>query len=136
MNTTAEIERILAAGSFAVIGASRDPEKYGYLVYQTLKVAGKTVYAVNPNTDRIDNDPCYASLSDLPHVPEVAVMVVPPAVTESAVALCAKLGISQIWMQPGAESITTIRLCQQHQMGVVAGGPCIMVMLKTHTLKQ
>ena len=34
---------------FAVVGASRDPQKYGYQVYKDLKGAGYKVYPVNPN---------------------------------------------------------------------------------------
>ena len=43
-----DISRMLAATTFAVVGASHRPEKYGYMVYQSLKAAGKTAYAVNP----------------------------------------------------------------------------------------
>ena len=38
---------------FAVVGASRNPKKYGYQVYKDLKEAGYTVYPVNPNADEI-----------------------------------------------------------------------------------
>ena len=68
-----------------------------------LKAAGKTAYAVNPRAAAVDGDKSYPSLADLPAVPDVAVMVVPPAVTEAAVAECARLGIPNVWMQPGAE---------------------------------
>ena len=36
---------------FAVVGASRDPEKYGHQVYRDLLNAGYRVYCVNPNAD-------------------------------------------------------------------------------------
>ena len=39
-------------------------------------------------------------------------MVVPPAVTEAAVAECVRLGIKQIWMQPGAESEAAVAACR------------------------
>ena len=64
--------------------------------------------------------------------PDVAVMVVPPAVTEAAVAECARLGIPNVWMQPGAESEAAVAACHQHGIAVVSGGPCLMVGL-THT---
>jgi len=37
---------------FAVVGASRDPGKYGYKVYDDLKNAGYQVYPVNPNVKK------------------------------------------------------------------------------------
>ena len=122
---------MLAAETFAVVGASRDPDKYGFLVYRSLKAAGKTAYPVNPKAAEVDGDRCYASLSDLPNRPEVAVMVVPPSVTEAAVAECARLGIAQVWMQPGAESAAAIAACRENGIRVVAGGPCLMVLLRT-----
>lgn len=126
-----EISAMLAAKTFAVVGASRRPEKYGFLVYRALKDAGKTTYAVNARADTVDGDPCCEALDALPQVPEVAVMVVPPPATEAAVADCARLGIAQVWMQPGAESEDAVRACHAANITVVSGGPCIMVGLRT-----
>ena len=128
---TPEMQAMLAANTFAVVGASRDPDKYGFLVYRSLKAAGKAAVPVNPRADEVDGDRCYPSLSDLPQRPEVAVMVVPPSVTEAAVAECARLGITQIWMQPGAESEAAISACHDSGIQIIAGGPCIMVLLRT-----
>lgn len=100
---TDAISIMLNARTYAVVGASRSPQKFGYLVYRSLQAAGKTVYAVNPNTVEVNGDRCFASLTDLPSVPDVAVMVVPPAVTEAAVAECAQRGVRNVWMQPGAD---------------------------------
>ncbi|MDQ2687313.1 MAG: CoA-binding protein [Armatimonadota bacterium] len=125
------ISTILNAETYAVVGASRSPQKYGYLVYRSLKAAGKTAYAVNPNTTEVEGDRCYASLTNLPSVPDVAVMVVPPAVTEAAIAECAHLGIQNVWMQPGAESPAAVDACRAAGITVVSGGPCIMVGLRT-----
>lgn len=128
---TPEMQTMLAAATYAVVGASRNQEKYGYLVYRSLKAAGKTAFAVNPQATEVDGDPCWPALSVLPQAPEVAVMVVPPAVTEAAVSECARLGITQIWMQLGSESAQAIALCRENNIAVIAGGPCIMVMLRT-----
>lgn len=133
---TPEMQAMLAADLFAVVGASRDPDKYGFLVYRALKAAGKTAVPVNPKANDVDGDHCYPSLSDLPQRPEVAVMVVPPPVTEAAVAECARLGITQVWMQPGAESEAAIAACHGNGIQVVAGGPCIMVLLRTAKFQQ
>lgn len=132
MNT--DISAMLSAQTYAVVGASRRPHKYGHLVYQSLKAAGKTAYAVNPRTDDVEGDRCYQSLADLPTVPDVAVMVVPPAVTEAAVAECARRGITNVWMQPGAESPTAVQACHDAGIAVVSGGPCLMVGLRTQGL--
>lgn len=133
---TPEMQAMLAANSFAVVGASRDPDKYGFLVYRSLKSAGKAAHPVNPKATEVDGDLCYPSLSDLRQRPEVAVMVVPPSVTEAAVAECARLGIPQIWMQPGAESAAAVAACRENGIQVVFGGPCLMVLLRTAKFQQ
>ena len=56
---------------FAVVGASRDPKKYGHQVYKDLRKAGYHVYPVNPNADEILGDRCYPSIEDLPVKPDV-----------------------------------------------------------------
>jgi predicted CoA-binding protein len=128
---TQEIEMMLGAQTYAVVGASRRPDKYGFLVYRSLKAAGKTAYAVNPRAEMVDGDLCYSTVTDLPVIPEVAVMIVPPVVTEAAVAECIRIGIRGVWMQPGAESAPAVAACRTAGMMVVSGGPCLMVLLRT-----
>ncbi len=88
----------------AVVGVSRNKEKYGYRVYKALKNAGYRVYPINPNADYIDNDKCFPSLSSLPVKVDVVVTVVPPKVTQKVVEEMARLGLKKLWMQPGSES--------------------------------
>ncbi|RLF82648.1 CoA-binding protein [Thermococci archaeon] len=111
---------------FAVVGASRDPKKYGHQVYKDLRKAGYRVYPVNPNADEILGDRCYPSIEDLPVKPDVVDIVVPPKITERVVKTCRKLGIRKIWMQPGSESEAAIKFCEENGMDVVHG-VCVMV---------
>jgi hypothetical protein len=83
---------------FAVVGASRDPRKYGYQVYKDLRNAGYKVYPVNPNAEEILGDKCYSSLENLPTKPDVVDIVVPPEVAEETVKICKRLGITKVWM--------------------------------------
>ncbi len=111
---------------FSVVGASRDPRKYGYQVYKDLKEAGYEVYPINPNAEKVLGDKCYPDLGDLPIKPDVVDVVVPPKVTEEIVKACKRLGITKIWMQPGSESETAIKFCDENDMDVVHG-VCVMV---------
>jgi len=110
----------------AVVGASRNPEKYGHKVYKDLKEAGYKVYPVNPNASEILGDRCYPSLRSLPERPDVVTVVVPPRVTEEVVKTCQDLGISKVWMQPGSESDRAIQFCRDAGIKVVHG-VCIIV---------
>ena len=111
---------------FAVVGASRNPNKYGYRVYKDLKEAGYEVYPVNPNTDKILGERCYPGLGDLPTKPDVVDVVVPPKVTEEIVKACKRLGITKVWIQPGSESETAIKFCDDNSIDVVHG-VCVMI---------
>ena len=115
---------------FAVVGASRDPRKYGHQIYRDLRTAGYTVYAVNPNADEILGDKCYPSVESLPEVPQVVDLVVPPKVTNQIVKTCKKLGIRKVWMQPGSESETALEFCKENSIEVVYG-VCVMVERRT-----
>jgi len=111
---------------FAVVGASRNPVKYGHQVYMDLRNAGYTVYPVNSNADEILGDKCYASLESLPEIPQVVDLVVPPEATNEVVKVCKKLGIRKVWMQSGSESVTALKFCKENNIEVVYG-VCVMV---------
>ena len=111
---------------FAVVGASRDPEKYGHQVYRDLRTAGYKVYPVNPRAERVLGDRCYANLRELPKRPDVVDFVVPPKVTEEILRTCFELGIRRVWLQPGSESEKAIKFCEDKGIEVVHG-VCVMV---------
>ncbi len=110
---------------FAVVGASKNPEKYGHQVYRDLRSAGYEVYPVNPNAEQVLGDRCYPNLKELPRTPHVVDIVVPPKITEEIVRICKELGITKVWMQPGSESDTAIRFCEDNGIEVVYG-VCVM----------
>ena len=111
---------------FAVVGASRDPNKFGHKVFRDLLEAGYEVYPVNPRADEILGRKCYPDLKSLPKRPDVVVFVVPPPVTEKLARDCVELGVRYVWMQPGAESEKAIR--ELEAAGVkVFNNVCIMI---------
>ena len=104
----------------AVVGASRNPEKWGYKVFVTLrdKFPGVRVYPINPKAKEIAGSKAYPSLKDLPEKPDLVVTVVPPQITEKIVEEAKKLGIKMIWMQPGSESDKAIEEAEKSGMKV------------------
>ena len=111
---------------FAVIGVSNNKEKYGNKVYFDLKHAGYTVFPVNPNSSSISGERCYPRLTNLPILPDVVDIVVPPKITEETVKECKDLGIEKVWMQPGSESDEAIRFCTENKIKVLYG-VCVML---------
>ena len=112
--------------TWAVIGVSADRSKYGNKIYQDLRNAGYTVYAINPKLTEVEDTPCYPNLASLPEKPQVVDVVVPPAVGDAVVDECLALGLTRIWFQPGSESESAIAKAQAGGMQVVSDA-CIMI---------
>lgn len=111
---------------WAIVGASQDRRKFGNIIYHNLREAGYIVYPVNPKGGELDGEVVYPSLAALPETPQVVDLVVPPKVGEQVVVEAHQLGISRVWMQPGAESQNAIDFCHEHGIQVVHHA-CAMV---------
>jgi predicted CoA-binding protein len=111
---------------WAVVGASQDRSKFGNRVFRALRAAGYDVYPINPKGGEVEGARVYPSLADLPLIPEVVDLVVPPAVSEKVVKEAHALGVTRIWMQPGAESEAAIAYCTENGLQVVHDA-CAMV---------
>ncbi|MBC7362660.1 MAG: CoA-binding protein [Candidatus Aminicenantes bacterium] len=120
------IEEFLGQKEIAVVGASRSPAKYGFIVYKKLKSAGYKVYAINPKTSSIDGDPCYPELRSLPESVKAAVVITPPEITEKIAAQAVRAGFKYVWLQPGAESEAAIDVLQANGIAVIYS-TCLLV---------
>lgn len=126
------IHDFLKEGPFAVVGASTDPWKYGHKVFRCYLQHGREVYPINPSALEVAGQKAYLDLASLPvECPSLSV-ITPPAVTEKVVEAAAHAGVKRIWMQPGAESPLAISRAQELGMEVIAGGPCLLVVLGYH----
>lgn len=120
------IREFISQRVWALVGASADRSKYGNRILLDLHVAGYTIYPVNPRVPEIEGLRAYPTLADLPELPQVVDIVVPPKVTEEIVRQCAELGLSRVWMQPGAESEEALAFCHDNDIQVVHHA-CAMV---------
>ena len=128
-SVTARIQAFLAADSFAVVGASVDRSKYGNTVLRCYQQHGRTVHPINPRADTVEGLKAYPSLAALPTpVPAISV-ITPPAITEQVVRDAAAAGVRHVWMQPGAESDAAIKAAEELGLSVIAGGPCLLVVM-------
>lgn len=110
----------------AVVGATDDPHKYGSVIYRDLKNKGFQVYAVNPNRETVDGDPSYKSLAALPVSPTIVNIVVPPESTLQVLHGALRLGLHNVWVQPGAESPEVMTFLNENEFNYLANS-CIMV---------
>jgi predicted CoA-binding protein len=126
MITKSSVDDFLSHRPWAVVGASRDPKKFGTAAYRELKAKGYPLFPVNPKADSIEGDQCYANLAGLPQAVEGVLIITPPAQTEQVVREAAAAGIRRVWMQQGAQSDAAIRFCQANGISEVHG-ECILM---------
>lgn len=124
--TKAAITKFLDQKTMAVVGVSRSEKKFSYRLYQTLKAKGYQLFAVNPNTDRIDGESCFDCIQSLPQPVNGVVIVVPPDQTEKVVKDAYAAGINHVWIQQGAESKEAIDFCAKNGMNVIHN-QCILM---------
>lgn len=121
-------EMMLEKKVWAVVGASGNKDKFGYKIYKKLKRYGYKVYPVNPNYESIDGDVCYKDLSALPEVPEVIDMVVAPKHGMATIEEAARLGVKNIWLQPGTYNDELMEKIREGGLNAVQA--CVLVALR------
>lgn len=110
----------------AIVGASKNPEKYGYKVLADLQAAGWSVVPINPKEESILNLKVYPSILQVPEKIDGIVFVTPPVVTEQVLAEVKQLGIKDVWFQPGSANQEAIDFCQANDIHYIKDA-CIMV---------
>ncbi len=132
MSTEEKIQAFLADGPHAVVGASTDRNKYGNKVLRVYQQTGRKVFPVNPNADQVEGLAAYADLASLPEPVHGISVITPPKVTEKVVRQAIDVGISHIWMQPGAQSDEAVRLAEGAGVNTIPGDACILMVLGFH----
>ncbi|HUS38480.1 MAG TPA: CoA-binding protein [Pirellulales bacterium] len=125
----ANVEEFLAGAPHAVVGASQDRAKYGNKVLRVYQQHDRRVIPVHPSAKEIEGLVAYPDLAALPEPIHGISVITPPPVTERVVQQAVDLGIKHIWMQPGAESEAAVEWAEQNGINVIAGGPCLLVVL-------
>ena len=96
MNVIKQLERIFNPRSVAVVGASANPEKIGFMCVGNLLDAGfgGKVYPVNPGIQELFGLKVYPSLAAVPGEVDLAMVVIPAELTLSAIEECVAKGVS------------------------------------------
>ena len=89
------LEAIFAPRSVAVVGASPNPVKLGYRILKNILDAGYSgrVFPIHSRAAQILNLPAYPSIEQVPEPVDLAVIVVPAAVTLEVAEACGRHGI-------------------------------------------
>ncbi|PRB65791.1 CoA-binding protein [Microbacterium sp. MYb45] len=108
------------AKSIAIVGASNNPARASYFVTTyLLSSTGYDVYLVNPRETEILGQPVYASLSDLPVVPDIVDVFRRhddlPGVAQEAI----EAGAQTLWLQLGSWNEDAAAVAEAAGMSVV-----------------
>jgi uncharacterized protein len=117
----------------AVAGVSRDGSHVANIIYRRLRERGYTVFAVNPNAEVVEGDPCYATVASIPGGVGGLFIATPPEAAPGLVRECIEAGIPRVWMHRGVGrgSVSPEAATLGRQAGVrVIAGACPMMFIE------
>jgi uncharacterized protein len=126
MTSKAAVQDFISQKSLAIVGVSRNSQKFGNMAYRELKTKGYKLYPIHPEAETLEGDRAYKDFASLPEKVGGVVIVVQPTQTEKVVREAAKAGIRRVWMQQGSESDAAVQFCKENGVAEVHG-ECIMM---------
>ncbi|MDP1622629.1 MAG: CoA-binding protein [Bacteroidales bacterium] len=124
--TKASIDSFLSIRKVAIAGVSRNPKKFGHIVFKQLMEKGFEVYPINRDTDNITGIPCFHSVSALPLNVHSLVIITPKKHTRDIVAEAISKGIDNIWIQQMSDTPEAIELTRSHPVNLITR-ECILM---------
>jgi acyl-CoA synthetase (NDP forming) len=87
----AELERLLAPRSIAIVGVSQKPDGFGNRTLANMDAFQGEVYIVNPKYGELEGRKCYPSLAALPQSPDCVVVALPREGVEGMLRQCVEV---------------------------------------------
>ena len=103
----------------AVIGASKDPSKYGNLSVRAHLEAGYEVFPVNPKEAEIEGLKVYRSVSEIPAALDRVSVYLPPQIGMKTIEEIARKGTQELFLNPGSESDELIEKARSLGLNVI-----------------
>lgn len=122
------VQDFLEQKRIAVAGVSRNASETANMIYKKLQDAGHEVYAINPNAETINGQPCYPDVKSTPFPPDAVMIVTKPEVTDKIVHDCAEAGIKRVWMHCSvmhgvrSTSDSAVKFCNDNGITVIPSG--------------
>ena len=124
MTTRKSIEAFLSQKHIAIAGVSRNPRKFGSVVYKTLHKKGFSLYPINPNMESFEGTKCYPSVLDLPDEVTAIAISTKPEITSQLLQDIKKKGITHIWLLQGSADKALLETVQNDE---VISKECILM---------
>jgi predicted CoA-binding protein len=110
---------------YAVVGNSARKTFPG-ITFGALAREGKTAYAVDPSTDRVEGGPAYRDFAALPASVEAAVLELPKDETATWVKRAIDAGIREIWIHQGSDTPEAVAIAEQAGVHLRTGTCAVM----------
>ncbi len=119
---TASLDAFFTPRSIAVVGASRNPQKLGYVLLDNLMRARfpGTLFPVNTNAESVLGRTAYAHVDEIPGPVDLAILTVPAAAVIGVIDACARKGVRAAvvvtagFRETGAEGAARERELAEH----------------------
>jgi len=121
----------MSSPHFAVLGASKDENKFGTKILKWYQKRSKDVVPVHPKEAELGGLATIKSLHELKDPSHTSVSVVTPAkITIDVLKAAKELNVPAVWCQPGTTDDACERFIRENEMSerVIFGGPCVLVM--------
>lgn len=129
MKTKKDIERFLDAKSFALCGLSRSGKKFSNNIYKKMIELNYEVHPINPNTDKIEGIKVHHSLNNIPKDCKRLILMTPKQENMTLIKESISLGITNIWVQQGAENNEVIAFCEANSEYNIIYGYCLYMFI-------
>jgi acyl-CoA synthetase (NDP forming)/RimJ/RimL family protein N-acetyltransferase len=122
---TASLRHLFEPASVAVIGASRRTGTVGRAILDNIRTGGYQgrLYAVNPHARYLGGVRCVPTVAELPEVPDLAVIAIPPGGVTDVAEECGTKGVKGlIVITAGLDtpaSADLLAICRRHGMRLV-----------------
>jgi uncharacterized protein len=133
MTTLKQINEFLDSQPIALVGASRNPKKFGYTAFKELKEKGMKLIPVNPQADEIMGEKAYPNVKMLPEEVHSIIIFTKKDQTASVIRDAKEKGIKQIWIQQMADSKEALDELKDSGINFIAG-ECILMHYKPHSI--
>lgn len=122
-------KEILTDKNIAVIGVSKNPRKFGRIIFAELEKKDFKVFGINKNFIDGEKPNLYSDLAKITEKINSVIFVTKPDVTLIELKKCFSKGIKKYWFQQGSESKEVIDFCKKNNLTYVAG-KCVFMYLE------
>lgn len=120
------IQAFIEKKKMAVVGASRQGNKFGNSAAKELQERGYEILYIHPEANEIDGYSTYPNLEAVKDQVESVWIGIPAERGEAVLREAAEAGIQNVWLQQGAESPELVKLGEKLELDLVAG-KCILM---------